>query len=205
MSVLRRWRKEPGVRLQGSRSLDRLKVQVPCVVRVPTGGYRLFYTAVGPAKPYAMCQGYILSAFSDDGLEFRPRCRTCLFEYSFRPSPAATTGVGECTSNRAGRLSSQALFAARCQLTCCTGSLKRAFGWRALVVSEDHAFFCCLTVVVGSTASLQSSAKTRRTTGSVKVWSARFRLIVSTSNSSRDIGCATSRRNVTRPASRQPK
>jgi len=71
MSVLRRWRKEPGVRLQGSRSLDRLKVQAPCVVRVPTGGYRLFYTAVGPAKPYATCQGYILSAFSDDGLEFR--------------------------------------------------------------------------------------------------------------------------------------
>ena len=29
-----------------------------------------FYTAVGPAKLYATCQGYILSAFSDDGLQF---------------------------------------------------------------------------------------------------------------------------------------
>ena len=26
---------------------------------MPEGGYRLFYTAVGPAKPYARCQGYI--------------------------------------------------------------------------------------------------------------------------------------------------
>ena len=68
---MRKWRKEPGARLQGSRSLDRWKVQAPCVVQIPTGGYRLFYTAVGPAKPYPSCQGYILSAFSDDGLEFR--------------------------------------------------------------------------------------------------------------------------------------
>jgi hypothetical protein len=42
------------------------------VVRVPEGGYRIFYTAVGPAKPYATCQGYILSAFSNDGRQFDP-------------------------------------------------------------------------------------------------------------------------------------
>ena len=66
------WQKEPGTRLRGSRPLDRLKVQAPCIVAVPDGGYRLFYTAIGPAKPYAVCQGYILSAFSTDGLSFHP-------------------------------------------------------------------------------------------------------------------------------------
>ncbi|MBP88500.1 MAG: hypothetical protein CMJ64_17595 [Planctomycetaceae bacterium] len=72
MTVTHRWRKEPGSRVQGSRPLDELKVQAPCVVRVPAGGYRIFYTAIGPAKPYATCQGYILSAFSGDGLQFNP-------------------------------------------------------------------------------------------------------------------------------------
>jgi hypothetical protein len=37
---------------------------------VPDGGYRLFYTALGPGKPYANSQGYILSAYSRDGLHF---------------------------------------------------------------------------------------------------------------------------------------
>jgi hypothetical protein len=31
----------------------------------------LFYTAVGPGKPFPACQGYLLSAVSDDGLAFR--------------------------------------------------------------------------------------------------------------------------------------
>ena len=66
-----RWQKEPGPRVQGSRPLDSAKVQAPCIVRRPSGGFRLFYTAVGPAKPYPACQGYILSAVSDDGLDFR--------------------------------------------------------------------------------------------------------------------------------------
>ena len=64
------WKKESGIRLQGSHSLDFSKVQAPCVVNVPTGGYRLYYTAVGPGKPIKQCQGYILSAFSEDGLQF---------------------------------------------------------------------------------------------------------------------------------------
>ncbi len=71
MSVRNHWRKEPGARLQGSRALDHSKVQAPCIVRVPNGGFRLFYTAVGPAKPFPSCQGYILSAVSEDGLIFR--------------------------------------------------------------------------------------------------------------------------------------
>ncbi|MCX6992510.1 MAG: hypothetical protein NT011_05120 [Kiritimatiellaeota bacterium] len=71
MSLTHRWRKEAGPRLQGSRALDSSKLQAPCIVRIPAGGFRLFYTAVGPAKPYPTCQGYILSAVSDDGLVFR--------------------------------------------------------------------------------------------------------------------------------------
>src|SRR5438309_6305148 len=68
----RRWTKESGARVQGSRPLDRSKVQAPGVVRLPEGGFRLFYTAVGPGKPYPKAQGYILSAFSEDGLRFEP-------------------------------------------------------------------------------------------------------------------------------------
>ena len=70
MPVTHHWQKEPGPRLQGSRDLDRSKLQAPCIVRNPVGGFRLFYTAVGPGKPFPVCQGYILSAVSDDGLSF---------------------------------------------------------------------------------------------------------------------------------------
>ncbi|CAN7230360.1 hypothetical protein LJR016_000765 [Devosia sp. LjRoot16] len=66
------WRKKAGARIEGSRDLDRSKVQAPCIVKAPAGGYRLFYTAVGPDKPFADCQGYILSAVSQDGLRFEP-------------------------------------------------------------------------------------------------------------------------------------
>lgn len=71
MKTTYQWRKEDGPRLRGSRDLDSSKLQAPCIVRIPAGGFRLFYTAVGPAKPYQVCQGYILSAISDDGLVFR--------------------------------------------------------------------------------------------------------------------------------------
>lgn len=70
MNRLLAWRKEPGVRVTGSRGLDRFKVQAPGGVALPDGGCRLFYTAVGPDKPFADCQGCILSAVSADGLTF---------------------------------------------------------------------------------------------------------------------------------------
>src|SRR5262245_22825761 len=72
MSGADQWQKECGARLQGSRPLDSAKLQAPCAVCLPGGGVRLFYTAVGPAKPFPACQGYILSAVADDGLTFRP-------------------------------------------------------------------------------------------------------------------------------------
>ena len=70
MGVTHLWHKEAGPRLQGSRPLDSSKLQAPCIVRDPSGGVRLIYTAVGPEKPYRTCQGYLLSAASDDGLTF---------------------------------------------------------------------------------------------------------------------------------------
>ncbi len=70
MAGLERWIKEEGPRVRGSRPLDSAKVQAPGVVGLPDGGYRLFYTAVGPGKPFADCQGYILSAVSVDGIDF---------------------------------------------------------------------------------------------------------------------------------------
>ncbi len=70
MALSRRWKKEEGPRLHGSRPLDSLKVLTPCVVGNPEGGYRMFYTGIGPGKPFPDCQGYILSAVSEDGLEF---------------------------------------------------------------------------------------------------------------------------------------
>src|SRR6188768_678609 len=71
MELFKSWTRDDGPRLQGSHDLDSSKLQSPCVVRLPSGGYRLFYTAVGPAKPYPNCQGYILSAVSKDGLTFQ--------------------------------------------------------------------------------------------------------------------------------------
>ena len=69
-AVLGSWTKEPGPRVAGDRPLDASKVQAPGVVALPGGGYRLFYTGVGPGRPFAAAQGYILSAVSDDGLRF---------------------------------------------------------------------------------------------------------------------------------------
>lgn len=69
--MIQKWHQELGPRLQGSRDLDSDKVQAPGAVRMPDGRLRLFYTAVGPGKPFPACQGYILSAISEDGLLFR--------------------------------------------------------------------------------------------------------------------------------------
>lgn len=68
--LLEHWSREPGPRITGHRGLDLWKVQAPGIVRRPEGGWRLLYTAVGPERPFAACQGLLLSAISDDGIEF---------------------------------------------------------------------------------------------------------------------------------------
>ena len=70
MATARGWVKEAGARAAAGRPLDDLKVQAPGIARRPTGGWRLFYTAVGTGRPYLDCQGYILSAVSEDGVDF---------------------------------------------------------------------------------------------------------------------------------------
>jgi hypothetical protein len=69
-----RWEREAGARVSGDRPLDSGKVQAPgvvwCTQQGGQDGWRLFYTAVGPGRPFDSCQGYILSAFSADGLAF---------------------------------------------------------------------------------------------------------------------------------------
>ncbi len=66
----KKWKKELAPCIVSSRPLDNSKLQAPCITAKPGGGYRLFYTAVGPAKPFPSCQGYILSAVSEDGVDF---------------------------------------------------------------------------------------------------------------------------------------
>src|SRR5690349_1969225 len=74
-----RWRNDPGWRIAGGRPLDASKVQAPGVprrpdgrvARSPDGRMRLFYTGVGPGRPFPRAQGSILSAVSEDGLDFQ--------------------------------------------------------------------------------------------------------------------------------------
>ena len=70
MADFLKWVKEDGPRVEGTRDIDQSKVQAPGIVLLPEGGYRLYYTAVGPGRPFPDCQGYILSAFSEDGVNF---------------------------------------------------------------------------------------------------------------------------------------
>lgn len=91
-ALLGPWTRESGPRVAGSRPLDASKVQAPGVVALGGGssagsaasaasgasdapgrhGVRLFYTGVGPGRPFPKWQGYILSAHSHDGLTFQP-------------------------------------------------------------------------------------------------------------------------------------
>jgi len=63
-----RWVKDPGVSIGPDTSLDSMSILTPNVVRLPTGWYRMYYTGLGPGRPFEASQGYILSALSTDGL-----------------------------------------------------------------------------------------------------------------------------------------
>ena len=62
-----RWRKDDRIAIDLDRPLDSERILTPNAVRLPTGGYRLYYTGLGPAKSRPEAIGYILSAFSEDG------------------------------------------------------------------------------------------------------------------------------------------
>jgi hypothetical protein len=60
------WAKDPQIAIDLDRPLDSTKILTPNVIRLPGGGYRMYYTGLGPARSVAHSQGYILSATSED-------------------------------------------------------------------------------------------------------------------------------------------
>lgn len=62
------WVKDPQIAIDLDTPLDASRILTPNVVRWPGGGYRMYYTGLGPGRAVPDAQGYILSAFSEDGL-----------------------------------------------------------------------------------------------------------------------------------------
>ncbi len=62
------WIKDPEVSIGPDTPLDSLSILTPNVVRLPRGGFRMYYTGFGPGRVVEESQGYILSAVSRDGL-----------------------------------------------------------------------------------------------------------------------------------------
>ena len=65
------WTKDPKPCIGPDSPLDSLSILTPNVVRLPTGGYRLYYTGRGPGRAVPDANGYILSAVSEDGASWR--------------------------------------------------------------------------------------------------------------------------------------
>ena len=61
------WLKDPGVVLDVPTEPGHWKVLTPNVVALRSGGFRMYYTLVGPGLDYTVTPGSILSAFSPDG------------------------------------------------------------------------------------------------------------------------------------------
>ena len=75
------WRKEPRIAIDLDHPLDSERILTPNVIHVPGGGYRMYYTGLGPARRDRDGLGYILSAFSPDALTWikDPDVRVDLF------------------------------------------------------------------------------------------------------------------------------
>lgn len=52
------------------RPLDAERILTPNVIHLPSGGYRMYYTGLGPARRHRDALGYILSASSTDALSW---------------------------------------------------------------------------------------------------------------------------------------
>ena len=65
------WTKDPEPCIGPDSPLDSLSILTPNVVRLPAGGYRLYYTGWGPGRAVPDANGYILSAVSGDGAAWR--------------------------------------------------------------------------------------------------------------------------------------
>jgi len=66
------FQKEEGVRLSAGDAYDSLGIKVPNIIKLPNGGYRMYYAGKfsEPRAPEGFKE-MILSAYSDDGLNFR--------------------------------------------------------------------------------------------------------------------------------------
>ena len=62
------WVKDSEVSIGPDTPLDSRSILTPNVVRLPRGGFRMYYTALGPGRAVEESQGYILSAVSRNGL-----------------------------------------------------------------------------------------------------------------------------------------
>jgi len=63
--------KDPQIAIDLDTPLDSEKILTPNVIRLPKGGFRMYYTGRGPARLVRESIGYILSAFSTDGLNWQ--------------------------------------------------------------------------------------------------------------------------------------
>ncbi|NQU10272.1 hypothetical protein HQ590_05755 [bacterium] len=68
-----RWQKDDWVSIDLDTPLDNRKILTPNVVRLPAGGYRMYYTGLGfgPGNSCERSEGTILSAVSADGARWR--------------------------------------------------------------------------------------------------------------------------------------
>ncbi len=73
--------KDPRVAIELDHPLDSERILTPNVIHLPAGGYRMYYTGLGPARRDPDALGYILSASSDDALIWHkdPDVRVDLF------------------------------------------------------------------------------------------------------------------------------
>ena len=62
-----KWRKDDRIAIDRDRPLDSERILTPNVIRLSTGGYRMYYLGCGPARTSASASAYILSAISEDG------------------------------------------------------------------------------------------------------------------------------------------
>ena len=64
------WVKDSEVSVGPDTTLDSMSILTPNVVRLPGDGFRMYYTGLGPGRPISVSCGYILSAISNDGLNW---------------------------------------------------------------------------------------------------------------------------------------
>ena len=76
-----RFAKDPRIAIDLDHALDSERILTPNVIRRPTGGYRMYYTGLGPARRDPDALGCVLSASSDDAVTWHkdPNVRVDLF------------------------------------------------------------------------------------------------------------------------------